>query len=322
MRFSLLFPARRLLLCCFLALMSAPLVAAAEIKLLIVSSERSAAYQEASSALLNEIKTGSQSVSGSQVEQVVVSEWDGSDTLRPRLIVALGTQACSVMAKKKNQIPLLCALLPRTSFESVMRESVRSPSDLFSAIYLNHPFTRQLDLLQLAMPKVRRVGVLWGPESRLRDGEKNLARAIHARGLQLVSVQVEQSEPVFKSLKQLVEKVDVVLAIPEPQIYNSGNIQNIMLTTFRARVPMLAFSPAYVRAGALLSLYSTPGQIGQQAGVMANEALQGRGLDVPQYPSDFVVGVNDQVAYSLGLSLDATHLSQQLKLLPRREKSP
>jgi putative tryptophan/tyrosine transport system substrate-binding protein len=149
-----------------------------------------------------------------------------------------------------------------------------------------------------------------------------LARATHARGLQLVSAHVTQKTSVFKGLKQLVEEADVVLALPDTHVFNSGNIQNILLTSFRARVPMLAFSPAYVRAGALLSLYSTPSQIGQQAGVMARGVLQGRGLGAPEYPNDFVISVNENVAHALGLRLDADELSLRMKQLYKVEKTP
>ena len=111
----------------------------------------------------------------------------------------------------------------------------------------------------------------------------------------------------------------MLLALADPQIYNSSSIQNILLASFRAQVPMLAFSPAYVRAGALLAVYSSPAQIGQQAGVIARGALQCRALGLPQYPQDFQVSVNEHVARSLGLSLEPQALTERLR---RLEKKP
>ena len=316
------FFAHRWLLTLCLVCLAAGHAAATEFSLVIVSVERSAAYQEAASALLEELRRGGTSISASEVQQLLVSEWEASDAMRPRLLVALGTQACSALMKRKNQAPLLCTLLPRLSFEATLRDNTLQLSPQLSALYLNHPVTRQLDLLRLALPKARRVGVLWGPESIQRDRGEKLAEAASERGLQLVTAQATQNEPIFKGLKQVLEDADVLLALPDAQVYNSGNIQNILLASFRAKVPMLAFSSAYVRAGALVSLYSTPTQIGQQAGVMARGVLQGQSLGLPEYPNDFVVSVNESVARSLGLSLDANDLSLRLKTLTRSEKKP
>lgn len=315
------FASRWLLILC-LTCLAAGHATAAEPSLIIVSAERGAAYQESASALLEALGRGGTSIAVTDVQQMLAAELSSSDAKSPRMLVALGAQACSALIKRKYQAPVLCTLLPRLSFEGILRDNARQVSPQLSALYMNHPFTRQLDLLQLALPKARRVGVLWGPESMLRDREERMATAARPRGLQLVSEHVAHSEPVFKGLKRVLEDADVLLALPDTQIFNSGNIQNILLTSFRAKIPMLAFSPAYVRAGALLSLYSTPSQIGLQAGVIARGVLQGRSLGVPEYPSDFVVSVNENVARALGLSLDAHDLTQRLKQLSKAEKSP
>jgi ABC-type uncharacterized transport system substrate-binding protein len=106
--------------------------------------------------------------------------------------------------------------------------------------------------------------------------------------------------------------------VADPQVYNSGSIANVLLATYRARVPVLAFSPSYVRAGALLSLHSTPVQIGTQAGSMARSLLQGSASPAAVYPADFTVTVNEHVARSLGLTLDAPTLSDRLRRLEKR----
>jgi putative tryptophan/tyrosine transport system substrate-binding protein len=255
-------------------------------------------------------------------QQMLIPEWSSASTLRPRLFVALGSQACSEVVKRKHPTPVLCTLLPRLSFEGILRDNARQVSPQLSALYLNHPFARQLDVLQLALPKARRVGVLRGSESMLRDRGEKLADDANDRGLKLVSASVTSNEPVFKGLKRVLEDADVLLALPDAQVYNSGNIQNILLTSFRAKIPMLAFSPAYVRAGALLSLYSTPTQIGQQAGGMVRGVLHGQPLGLPEYPNDFTLSVNENVAHALGLRLDVNELTQRLKQLPKVEKSP
>jgi putative ABC transport system substrate-binding protein len=288
----------------------------AGLAIVIVSSERSAAYVDAAEALVSELERGG--LSRYDMLQVTASEFATLGPMAPKLFVALGTEAASVLSKAELRAPVLCTLLPRISFERVLLASGRKPSPQFSALYLDLPLGRQLDLIRLALPAARHVGVLWGPESQAQaPGLRILAQA---RGLDLVEATIGQNELIFPSLKGVLDKADVLMAVADPHLYNSGSIQNILLASFRARIPMVAFSPAYVRAGALLALHVTPVQMGQQAAEIARGVLQGKALSpTPLYSQDVSVAVNEHVARSLGLTLDAEALREQLR---RREGPP
>ncbi|MCK9215528.1 MAG: hypothetical protein M0P52_13940, partial [Rhodoferax sp.] len=81
-----------------------------------------------------------------------------------------------------------------------------------------------------------------------------------------------------------------------------------------------AFSPAYVRAGALLAVYSTPPQVGAQAAQWVLDVLANRVLpELALQPLDFEISVNEPVARVLGLSLDVQALTLALK---RQEQQP
>lgn len=304
---------RRVLPLLFLLSALTGAVRASESGVAIVSSERSPAYREAVEAVVAELARPGEPHRA--VWQLAVGELAAYRGPAPRIVIALGTEACAQLARGQFSAPVLCTLLPRASFERVLRESGRRQGATFTALYLNQPVTRQLDLMRLALPQARRVGVLWGPDSL--HNEAMLELAAHARGLKVVGVPVRTDVPMFSSLKKILDEADLLLALADPHVYNSSSIQNILLASFRAQVPMLAFSPAYVRAGALLAVYSTPAQIGQQAGALARGLLQGQALGGPQYPVQFEVSVNEHVARSLGLKLDAASLAERLRHLER-----
>ena len=119
---------------------------------------------------------------------------------------------------------------------------------------------------------------------------------------------VNATEGIYPALKQVIDESEVILALPDPLIYNSANLQNILLTMYRARTPLIAFSPAYVKAGAVLAVYSTPAQVARRAAEMLRQWQSGRGLPLPQKPREFEVAVNERVAASLGLWIDAPNL--------------
>jgi ABC-type uncharacterized transport system substrate-binding protein len=289
---------------------------AADASVVVVSVSFNAAYQEAASAVVSELKR--KGISEKDVQLLTVSQLLGFPQ-KPvaRLYVALGVEASELLAKTEFKVPVLSALLPQSGFERILLQSGRKPSAQFSALYLNQALTRQVDLIQLAMPDAHKVGVMLGSVAHPSQ-QMALADAVKSRGLVLVSHVLAPEESIFTGLKSLLDESDVILALPDPQIYNSNSIQNILLSSFRAQIPMVAFSPAYVRAGALLAVYSTPGQIGKQAGEMVFEVLQGRPLSSPQYPGEFTISVNDQVARSLGFKLEAEVLSERLLRLEKR----
>lgn len=298
---------RSLLLSCWLCCCAVSTAQA--VTVVIVSSERSPAYAQAAQALVSELERNG----GSRYEMLLLTatEFAGAGNLRPKLFVALGAQAAQALAQAALPAPVLCALLPRSSFERVLRSSGRKASSQFSALYLDQPLSRQLGLIQLALPEARRIGVLWGQESQAQASALNALA--QARGLSLLAASVEQDEKLFPALKAVLQDADVLLALADPQVFNSSSIQNILLTSFRAKVPLVAFSPAYVQAGALLALHVTPEQIGQQAATLAAAVLQGKALSAtPLYSQDFSVAVNEHVARSLGLMLDAAALRTRL----------
>lgn len=281
-------------------------------QLLIVNSDASATYLDAARILTAQL--GKAGVAADTVQQITAAELGvilkSGKLLQPRLVVALGSESVSVLARSGVQVPVLAALIPRSSFEQAMGS--RRASSQFSAIYLDQPLARQLGLIRLALPQARRVGVLLGPDSVRRAPRlKSLAAS---SGLTLVAAQVEAGSGVFPALKQALDDSDVLLALADPQVYNNNSIQNILLSAFRAGVPMVGFSPAYVRAGALLSLHVTPTQAAVQTAALALDVLAGRPLPAsPQESDDFEVGVNAHVARSLGLTLNPAALRRALR---------
>jgi ABC-type uncharacterized transport system substrate-binding protein len=140
---------------------------------------------------------------------------------------------------------------------------------------------------------------------------------------------MDSSEGLYSEGRQLIDAlraalpgVDVLLAVADSTVYNSSTAANILLTSYRTKTPVLAFSPAYVKAGALLSVHSTATQAGVQVAAMVGHFLQTGNMPANQYPTEFTITTNEYVARSLGLSLDARALSERLRLLDRAERRP
>jgi ABC-type uncharacterized transport system substrate-binding protein len=233
-----------------------------------------------------------------------------------RAYLTLGVEALREVLKANVKEPVVAALIPRIALERTLGEFGKRGGAALSALYLDQPMGRQLDLLRLALPEARRIGLVLGPESLAQQA--TTVAAIRARGMEPVVGIALTAETLFTGLKPALEESDALLAIPDSLVFNNSTVSSILTATYRARIPLIAFSPAYVRAGALLCVYSTPQHIGAQAAGMVQGYLRGGGNVVSQYPAEFLVRVNDSVARSLGLSLREDLLSEQLRRMERK----
>ena len=283
----------------------------------VVYSERSTGYLDVAKAFTTELERSG--LASSELAQFTAAEWLGAEGAAApgKVIVTLGADAFRLVLTRDPRVPVLAALVPKASYERILREANRKPQAGVTALYLDQPFTRRVDLLRLILPDAKRVGVLWGPESMALQSSLN--QAVQTRGLTLESSLVATPAGLFTGLKSVLDgRAEALLAVADPQVYSSATIANILLATYRAGIPMMAFSPAYVKAGALVAIYASPSQIGTQAGVMARQIVQGNPLPAPQYPVDFEIAVNDHVARSLGLNLDVKSLTEKLQNPGRR----
>jgi putative ABC transport system substrate-binding protein len=282
----------------------------------IVLTEKSAGYLDVSKSIAADLERAG--LAPADITQLSAMEWTASEASRvpSKVIITLGSEALKQVLSADSRVPVVAALVPLLGYERIVRDSHRKVPRALTAVYLDQPFARRIDLLRLVLPDAKRVGVLWGPESML--SQSNLGTAMQARGLAMESAQVATSSGLFAGLSTVLDGTDALFAVADPQVYSSSTIANVLLATYRAGIPVFAFSPAYVKAGALIALYATPGQIGVQAAALARSALQGGTLPAPQYPVEFEISVNEHVARSLGLNLDAKSLSEKLSSGGRR----
>lgn len=241
----------------------------------------------------------------------VAVQQNASLPLSADMIVAVGMKS-SLLAINSG-IPTLCVLVPKSGWEKVQKISnSKTPA---TAIFLDQPAHRQVELIAAALPNVRSIGVLYSSAS---PEIAEISRVVVEKKLVLHEQQLESTELLHRNLQTLLQESDVLLAIPDMQVYNSSTIRNILLETYREQIPLIGFSPAYVRAGALGAVFSTPEQIATQAADVLRDYIETGQLGSAQYPKDFTVMVNSQVGNSLGIPVKSTdELLRQMKLMSR-----
>ena len=274
-------------------------------------SEQGGAYAEVAMALRQEL---GQAVSVREITAATIEE--NTDAAGKALIVALGTRALKSVLPARNPA-IVTALVPRDAFEVVLQAARETGDDkAVTAVYLDQPYTRQLDLVRAVLPGRTRIGILSSPETG--KDLKSVQAAAKARKLTVINESVTAAREIYPALTKVLASADVIVAMPDPMIFNNGTIHNILLAAYREERPLFGFSPAYVRAGALAAVYSTPQQIAHQIADSVRRALDGKPLPPPEYLRSFTVGVNKTVARSLGLTIeDGAAIEAKLRALER-----
>ena len=284
---------------------------------LVVLSDETASYQQVADELrvgLNAVRDGRVRIDVVTAQRVASGDERGVKGYE--LVITVGLAASRTVVTRDDALsappPTLCLLIPRQAFDALSAPRSDGRDRRISAVFLDQPLSRQLDLVRFGLPGRNRVGVVLGPSSAA--SRNDLRNAARERGLTLNANEIAESSGVYGALQQVLPQSDVFLALPDPVVFNSSTVYGLLLTTYRTQVPVVGFSEGLVKAGALLGLFSTARQVGKQGAEIAGRFLSGETtLPAPQYPRYFTVRVNETVARSLGIPIeDSARLTERL----------
>ncbi|CAH1746335.1 conserved protein of unknown function [Thauera humireducens] len=216
---------------------------------------------------------------------------------RADLVVTSGDAALAAALRLQAR-PTLAVMIGQSRFESLRQAHPERP---LSAFVLDQPLERQFRLLKAVQPDARRAGVLLGPEQgNLAVFEQAATRA----GLGLVAQVVGDEGALIRALETVLRDSDSFVAVPDALLSTPSAARSILLTSYRFQKPIVAFSRAYVSAGALAAIFTTPEQVAADLiawlRTQKDDDVQ---LPPPRGPASFDIAVNRQVARALGLSV-------------------
>ena len=214
------------------------------------------------------------------------------------LVVAVGSDAGEIVARTPGSTPRLYGFLPLTVWQE-LADCCAPDKHRDSALYIDQPSLRQFELIRQVVPDARRVGVMLGDVPRARRAE--LDRIADDLGYVLQVADVADSGAVGPSLRHLVDDIDVLLALPDPAVFNRNTVYSILLTTYSAGIPVVGYSRAMVKAGAAAAVFASPPDVGAAITQRIRSFRRDGRLSPPDYGTVFSVAINADVAKSLRL---------------------
>jgi len=223
-----------------------------------------------------------------------------NDDIDPDFIVAVGTLAMRETIKIDISTPIIFSLIPASSYQHNIQKNHHCKTEgRCSSVYLEQPIDRQFSIIKKGLPGIQRLGIILGSTSAgLRD---SINRAGEKYQIDVRIKEAGKDDNIIMLTDSLSKTTDILLAIPDPDIYNRRTAKGILINTYKHKIPFIAYSHGFVRAGALFSIYSTPRQIARQTAMMLTRAILSpdRKLPLPEYPDTFKIEVNPAVMRSL-----------------------
>lgn len=279
----------------------------AALEIALVVPQRNGAHAQLVEALQTSLRVAGHTLrdGGNLADGLAGANLDSVD-----LVVASGFAAAEAVVER-HATPTLAVLVSRSHYLELRR---RHPTARLSAIVLDQPPERQLALLRAVLPHGRTVGVLFGPESGLHIDA--FGSAADRADFELYGKHVAVASDLMPAIKQSLESADALIALADPLLSSSTAARSLLLSSYRYRRPVLAYSQAYVDAGALAAVFSRPGDIALDVVDWVSEThdLENH---VPQAraPRHFDIAINHRVARALNLDVAdaATILARMLK---------
>lgn len=227
-------------------------------------------------------------------------EEDRTSTPIKHIVVAVGSKGWSALESLAPDVQVIAVLPPRNLLENAL-PTISRP---LYALYGDMAPSRTLNFVSLFLQQRRStsVSILAGPQTQARLGRLESLAA--EKGMHLISERVEREIDIGAAVERLTQHGGgVLLALPDPIAHTSSTVSPILMTTYRAGIPVVAYSESYLKAGATAALYATPDQVTQQVMEMLSSLRQGKPVAPIQYLKYFTVGTNQTVARSLGMNL-------------------
>jgi putative tryptophan/tyrosine transport system substrate-binding protein len=233
------------------------------------------------------------------------------EKVKPDLIFAVGIWALQAVVARPPSVPVVYAMVLNPP--SVLGADVKN----VTGASMNVPVEQHIRLFKQLGPHVKRIGVIF---NRNRTGYlvRQAQAAAKEEGLELVTREVTSSKEVVGALESMQDSIDALWIVPDETTLSQAVVQQMLLFSYRKRIPLLGLSDRHAQMGAVFALSFASGEdIGRQAGELAQTILGGRAASGVPYTNarKVYLTVNLKAAQKLGLEIPQAILARATNVI-------
>lgn len=216
------------------------------------------------------------------------------------LIILLGMEAYRATRKYSIGNPALLLFVKSSEFTTSSQQFETNSKVV--PLYLDQPLERIARFARLALKTENSYTFILGPQSNKKRAL--IEREFKRFGIKSGFEQITKTETSIDTIEKALSRGNGVVALPDEEAYSPSNAKWLMYKAHQAGVPVIGFSSAFVRAGALAALYTTVDQILKQTEEIVSLWLSSDKNSFKlsrkdYYPKYFSVEFNDSVYRSL-----------------------
>lgn len=278
----------------FFCLFITPALSYSQESVLVVTSSQGGIYQDFYATLKNE------SNKKNSLSQVNFSDVDNKILDNHKLIVSIGYKAAKAISKYETQNTVIHSLIPDNESS---HNNIPCMNNNCYKVYINQPTNRYIKLFKKLFPTGKKLVLATiNTNSKISKQVKSISEK---NNIPYKEIYIQKDSNISRIFTSKLNNSDVLLALPNPEIYNANNAKSIILSSYHANVPIIAYSKSFTKAGALISLYSSIDDIAEKTANIINSII----IDGPQrqkeyYPDNFTIEINSAVARSLNIEID------------------
>ena len=214
----------------------------------------------------------------------------------PQVIFILGSRALETVAAQIKDTPIVFGLV-------LSAQAIPGAANS-TGVFLDFPVATQLDWLHRILPGAKNVGVIFNPGENAGRIKQARQAALHL-GLKLLAQPIATPQELPQALATLANRADVLWGLSDQMVINPETARNLLLFSFRNRIPFYGLSSAWVKAGALLALDRDYRDIGRQCGELAQAILEGAAPETlpPQTPRRILYSLNRRTAKQMKIDI-------------------
>ena len=222
--------------------------------------------------------------------------------------VALGTDAVKYARSNVPAVPIVFSMVLNPQ-QSKIIVSCDNPGDDITGVMLNIDPVKKFSLLKEMLPDFRVIGFVYDGNNYSQQVDY-IQNAASVNGFEFVSEAIDNSSQINNAITDVLKRSDCLWSRVDPLIYNRNTVREILVMSLKSKKPMVAFSSAYVKAGALLAFECDYEDIGRQtAELLMKMRHQGSRGGVPvEPPAKIVIAVNKRTMNMLGINIPGKFL--------------
>src|SRR5262245_28764076 len=214
----------------------------------------------------------------------------------PKVIVAIGQKALTLVAGRVTDIPIVYATVLYPEKHGLTGSNI-------TGVPLEVPAVTQLTRFKQVAPSVKKMGVIYSKDSG--SLVEDAAASAKSLGLTIVSKVVTSPSEVGDALDDLAGRIDALWLVPDAKVINKDVFAYLLRATLDDGIPLFGFLEGFTQAGALASIAPDYADIGARAAELAASIIKNPTASLPaQAYSSGALSINLKTAQRLGIDVD------------------